>query len=159
MKPCDQQLALAKLMGKKIGKRKNKQGFLIQACPSCSSYDVRVSDCGYTTYNPGKATCNNCGHAVKAQHVDSERDMVPVWNNYCVSRILPDINDLAFMRQAAMELAHRSPVLYSRYHSALVRIVTNWNAHPDCKERIACVDADGPQRAEAILRGANLWKD
>lgn len=42
MKPRDQQIALAKLMGKKIGKRKNKQGSLIHACPECGSYEVTI---------------------------------------------------------------------------------------------------------------------
>lgn len=159
MTPHKQQLAILKLLGKSITRRKNKQGYSILPCPLCDSMDVKLSDCGYTTYNPGKAICEDCGHKVMVMHVETEKDMIPIWNNHCRSRLLPDLNDLNVMRRVAMELAHQRWYWYSKYQSSLTKIVAIANSHPDKEQSIFDIDATGPQRAEALIRAADMWED
>lgn len=34
-------------------------------CRKCGSTDIKLWECGYTTFNPGGAECRGCGHEVK----------------------------------------------------------------------------------------------
>lgn len=51
----------------------------ILPCPFCNS-GVRVTDCGYSSFNPGNAYCGECGRGWKLGFVDSEWDAGLRWN-------------------------------------------------------------------------------
>lgn len=53
-------------------------------CPKCESKDISAYDCGYSSFNPGWAECNNCGHKANAigKWVDNNKSIsiVEGWN-------------------------------------------------------------------------------
>ena len=55
-------------------------------CRKCGNGRIILSHCGYTTFDPGYATCDNpkCGHTVKVSDVsvgDPIDNLVRAWNN------------------------------------------------------------------------------
>ncbi len=49
---------------------------------SCRGTDVELSDCGYTTFNPGTAKCKKCGYTVEVKtcDIDADASLRKAWN-------------------------------------------------------------------------------
>lgn len=57
----------------------------INACTTCGTQKIEISDCGYTTFNPGKAVCLNCGKKVPVSNCDwnnPDKDLICHWNSF-----------------------------------------------------------------------------
>lgn len=39
----------------------------IKACKKCGSKDIKLWDCGYSSFNPGGGECNKCGFKVEGE--------------------------------------------------------------------------------------------
>jgi len=53
------------------------------ACIQCGTQEIKTYDCGYTTFNPGKATCVKCGREIKVSCCDLEnpdKTITTQWN-------------------------------------------------------------------------------
>lgn len=55
----------------------------IKPCKYCGSKDISTFNCGYSTFNPGGATCNKCKYKVES-FVDTfagEDVLIELWNS------------------------------------------------------------------------------
>lgn len=52
----------------------------VEPCPVCGD-SVHVTDCGYSSFNPGKAVCNGCKRLWKLGFVNDQWDAGLAWNN------------------------------------------------------------------------------
>lgn len=86
-------IAIAEARGRVFSKSTNSQGIRILPCPSCGNKDVRLFDCGYSSFNPGWAKCK-CGYEFKSGYVDSWKDVVTPWNRHCRNNTPDYPNDL-----------------------------------------------------------------
>lgn len=57
----------------------------VAPCPECGG-EVRVTDCGYTTFNVGSAECLSCGSKVKLPSPNDREDAICLWNVYAKSK-------------------------------------------------------------------------
>ena len=56
----------------------------IQPCKKCNSTDIKLYDCGYSSFNCGGGTCRNCGFIVTVSTLrvfPTQRDLTVVWND------------------------------------------------------------------------------
>jgi hypothetical protein len=53
----------------------------IKPCKKCGSTEVKLWDCGYSSFNPGGGKCP-CGHEVKGEAgcSPSQDDLAGIWN-------------------------------------------------------------------------------
>jgi len=51
-------------------------------CRKCDSKDIKIWDCGYSSFNVGGAKCNNCGHEVKLSPCGCypRDEIISAWN-------------------------------------------------------------------------------
>lgn len=64
----------------KIERKKSVvESLAILPCPLCGG-EVDVKDCGYTTFNPGSASCKKCKTTWKLGLVDDRWDAGIAWN-------------------------------------------------------------------------------
>ena len=54
----------------------------INNCIKCGSDDIKVYDCGYSSFNCGGAKCNNCGNETKVHNNDGINDVIESWNKH-----------------------------------------------------------------------------
>ncbi len=54
----------------------------INNCIKCGSDDIRVHDCGYSSFNCGSAKCRNCGNEKKVNYNEGIDDVIDSWNKY-----------------------------------------------------------------------------
>jgi len=52
----------------------------INNCIKCGSDDIKVHDCGYSSFNCGGAVCKNCGNKKNVTHNDGLDDVIKAWN-------------------------------------------------------------------------------
>lgn len=65
----------------------NKTEYLeIKACPNCkTNAHMVISECGYSSFNPGRAQCNFCGIKWDLGFVKDSWSAGVVWNELCTS--------------------------------------------------------------------------
>lgn len=56
----------------------------LEKCPNCNK-NIIISDCGYSSFNPGRAQCNFCGMKWELGFVDDSWSAGVKWNNLCSS--------------------------------------------------------------------------
>ena len=54
----------------------------INNCIKCGSDDIKVYDCGYSSFNCGGAKCKNCGNEHKVNYNDDINDVIRSWNKH-----------------------------------------------------------------------------
>jgi transcription elongation factor Elf1 len=54
----------------------------INNCIKCGSDDIKVHDCGYSSFNCGGAKCNNCGNEKKVNYNEGIDDVIDSWNKH-----------------------------------------------------------------------------
>ena len=56
----------------------------IRPCLECGSTDIKIWDCGYSSFNVGGATCNSCGNKTKLSVCGCfpEGDIITQWNSH-----------------------------------------------------------------------------
>lgn len=54
----------------------------INNCIKCGSDDIRVYDCGYSSFNCGSAKCRKCGNETKVSNNDGIDDVIDSWNKH-----------------------------------------------------------------------------
>lgn len=74
-----------------IIKRSTQEHLEILPCPFCNG-EIKVSDCGYTTFNPGQAKCDKCNKKWKMGYVKNQWEVGLKWNK--AQPFLKEINDL-----------------------------------------------------------------
>ena len=52
----------------------------VEPCVNCGGTDVKVSDCGYSSFNVGSVTCKTCGYEVKANGMSTTEDYLRYWS-------------------------------------------------------------------------------
>lgn len=53
------------------------------ACIQCGTREIKTYDCGYTTFNPGSATCVECGREIKVDCCNlgnPDKSLIAQWN-------------------------------------------------------------------------------
>lgn len=64
----------------KITRRVTKtESLKLKPCPLCGG-EVTAADCGYSSFNPGSASCNGCKKKWDLGWVDDEWDAGKLWN-------------------------------------------------------------------------------
>ncbi len=55
----------------------------IMRCIECGSTDIKIWDCGYSSFNVGGAKCNKCGNEteLKCCGCFPEEEIIRSWNN------------------------------------------------------------------------------
>ena len=56
----------------------------IKACKKCGSVDIKIYDCGYSTFNNGGGECRSCGHKSSLSSLGccpSMDSLIGIWNN------------------------------------------------------------------------------
>jgi hypothetical protein len=54
----------------------------INNCIKCGSDDIKVWDCGYSSFNCGGAKCRKCGNENKVNHNEGIDDVIDSWNKH-----------------------------------------------------------------------------
>lgn len=54
----------------------------LKKCRKCGSSDLKIGDCGYSSFNVGWVTCQKCGHEVKVSPCGCfpEGELIAAWN-------------------------------------------------------------------------------
>lgn len=54
----------------------------IRPCLKCGSKNIKVWDCGYSSFNCGGVKCEDCGNEIKSQYLSCypEDDLISIWN-------------------------------------------------------------------------------
>ena len=68
----------------------------IHPCPYCEG-DVKVRECGYTTFNPGYASCSTCKKEWSLGYVDDQWGAGEVWNEKA-AKMAGRIGQLRFIK-------------------------------------------------------------
>jgi hypothetical protein len=55
----------------------------INPCKDCQSTDVKIYNCGYSTFNVGSATCQKCKKKIEARYGEWNDNnwIIAEWNN------------------------------------------------------------------------------
>lgn len=59
--------------------KKEKETLELEECPCCNG-NIKIEDCGYSSFNPGWATCESCARVWKLGWVDDQWDCGLRWN-------------------------------------------------------------------------------
>jgi hypothetical protein len=54
----------------------------VNNCIKCGSDDIKVWDCGYSSFNCGGAECRNCGNKKTVSYNDGVEDVIRSWNKH-----------------------------------------------------------------------------
>ena len=81
---------------------KKKETLELAPCPICLKSSIVVRDCGYTTFNPGTATCADCGESWELGWVDDAFDAGIAWNAK-----QPSLTDAAKLAAVKAEIEER----------------------------------------------------
>jgi uncharacterized protein (UPF0212 family) len=57
----------------------------INACIKCEGKDIKIRDCGYSSFNCGSAKCKKCGNEIKSQNLsclseEAKEELIKIWN-------------------------------------------------------------------------------
>jgi hypothetical protein len=55
----------------------------INACTQCGAQEIKTHDCGYSSFNPGTATCIKCGRKIEVSCCDTgnpDKSLIAQWN-------------------------------------------------------------------------------
>jgi hypothetical protein len=54
----------------------------INCCKDCGSIDIKIQDCGYTTFNCGQVECRKCKNDIQIQLGPDEnhKTLIKAWN-------------------------------------------------------------------------------
>lgn len=73
----------------------------IAPCPICFC-EIRVTECGYATFNVGSASCEACGFQRKISDPNDQEDAIAIWN-----KAAKGLTDAALRKTLNTELARR----------------------------------------------------
>lgn len=62
-----------------VRKSRTEERLVIKPCPICGG-DIRASDCGYSSFNPGSAKCKSCKRVWDLGYVDDAWGAGKLWN-------------------------------------------------------------------------------
>ena len=54
----------------------------VNNCIKCGSDDIKVYDCGYSSFNCGSAKCNNCGNEKNVNNNEGTDAVIRNWNSH-----------------------------------------------------------------------------
>jgi len=54
----------------------------VNNCIKCGSDDIKVHDCGYSSFNCGSAKCRNCGNEKKVTYNEDINGVIDSWNKH-----------------------------------------------------------------------------
>lgn len=58
-----------------------KKKIYVSPCVRCGGTDIKIHDCGYSSFNAGNIKCNSCGYEVVVPGgADSEKEYIRYWN-------------------------------------------------------------------------------
>lgn len=70
----------------------------LQPCIKCDSTNIKIFDCGYSSFNVGGGECRDCKHKVSgAVNINWQSDSLRVWNT------ANDLNALIAAKKAQLE--------------------------------------------------------
>jgi translation initiation factor 2 beta subunit (eIF-2beta)/eIF-5 len=78
-------------MGKLKIKKEIEEYIEYVPCIKCGSEDLKFWNCGYSSFNVGGVTCNNCKNEVQTKGIDwnaPDSDLIPRWNENNDPKIL-----------------------------------------------------------------------
>ena len=61
-----------------------KRDIHVAPCIKCGSSDIRIYDCGYSSFNCGGGECRNCGNDVTVSHLGCDPtidELASIWNS------------------------------------------------------------------------------
>jgi len=85
----------------------------LRPCPKCQCTDIKTDDCGYTTFNPGWATCTQCHYTVNAiPYVEGPDDPVIMneWNFITDGEKLKQARRISRLLRIQLRAADLTPV-------------------------------------------------
>lgn len=79
----------------------------LEECYYCGSKDIKLEDCGYSSFNIGTATCMGCGFQIKAgvNCITPESELAMKWNGEAqrvddkINKLTEELNELTRAKQ------------------------------------------------------------
>ena len=56
----------------------------VKPCKTCKSKNIRLHDCGYSSFNVGGGECLNCGKCSTSQNIScnpTKKELARIWND------------------------------------------------------------------------------